>query len=129
MVAWPYNSTTVSGLDKIRTSDTAPTISDLGTISASGTATLTLDTHSAFKLTAGGNFTLTHSGTIPSTQIVQGIIEITNGGAYTITYDTDFKFTDGVEPVLTASGKDVLSFISFGSSTDIYLFHVGRALS
>ena len=129
MVAWPYNSTTVSGLDKIRTADTAPTINDLGTISASGTATLTLDTHSAFKLTAGGDFTLTHSGTIPSTQVVQGIIEITNGGAYTITYDSDFKFTDGTEPTLTTSGVDVLSFISFGSSTDIYLFHVGRALA
>tara|TARA_S200002703_G_scaffold158055_1_gene167428 strand:+ start:962 stop:1351 length:390 start_codon:yes stop_codon:yes gene_type:complete len=129
MVAWPYNSSTVSGLDKIRTADTAPTISDLGTISASGTATLTLDTNSAFKLTAGGDFTLTHSGTIPSTQVVQGIIEITNGGAHTITYDSDFKFTDGTAPVLTASGVDVLSFISFGSSTDIYLFHVGRDLS
>ena len=128
MVAWPYNSSTVSGLDKIRTADTAPTISDPGTISASGTATLTLDTHSAFKLTNGGAFTLTHSGTIPSTQIVQGIIEITNGGANTITYDSDFKFTDGVAPLLTASGKDVLSFITFGSSTDIYLFHVGRDL-
>jgi len=129
MVNWPYNSTTVSGLDKIRTADTAPTINDLGTISASGTATLTLDTHSAFKLTAGGDFTLTHSGTIPATQVVQGIIEITNGGAHTITYDSDFKFTDGTAPTLTASGKDVLSFISFGSSTDIYLFHVGRALA
>lgn len=128
MVAWPYNSTTVSGLDKIRTADTAPTISDLGTVS-SGSATLTLDTHSAFKLTAGGNFTLTHSGTIPATQVVQGIIEITNGGAHTITYDSDFKFTDGAEPVLTSSGKDVLSFISFGSGTDIYLFHVGRDMS
>jgi len=60
---------------------------------------------------------------------VQGIIEITNGGAHTITYDSDFKFTDGTAPTLTASGKDVLSFISFGSSTDIYLFHVGRALA
>ena len=129
MVAWPYNSTTVSGLDKIRTADTAPTINDLGTISASGTATLTLDTHSAFKLTNGGAFTLTHSGTIPATQIVQGIIEITNGGANTITYDSDFKFTDGAAPLLTASGKDVLSFITFGSSTSIYLFHVGRALA
>ena len=129
MVAWPYNSTTVSGLDKIRTSDTAPTISDLGTISASGTATLTLDTHSAFKFTVGGNCNFTFSGTIPSTQIVQGIIEITNGGAYTITYNSAFKFTDGSQPSLTTSGKDVLSFISFGDSNNIYLFHVGRNLS
>ena len=129
MVAWPYNTQLVSGLADVRGSDTAPTISDLGTISASGTATMNLDTHSAFKFTVGGAMTLTYSGTIPSTQIVQGIIEITNGGAYTITYDSDFKFTDGTEPVLTTSGKDVLSFISFGSSTDIYLFHVGRALA
>ena len=129
MVAWPYNSTTVSGLENIKTSDTAPTINNLGTISGSGTATLTLDTHSAFKFTVGGAMTLTHSGTIPATQVVQGIIEITNGGSATITYDSDFKFVDGTAPTLQSSGKDVLSFISFGDGTNIYLFHVGRNLS
>ena len=129
MVGWPYDTQLVSGLADVRGNDTAPTINDLGTISASGTATLTLDTHSAFKLTAGGDFTLTYSGTIPSTQVVQGIIQITNGGAYTITYNSAFKFTDGSQPTLTASGKDLLSFISFGDSSNIYLFHIGRALS
>lgn len=129
MVAWPYNTTLVSGLEAVRGSDTAPTISDLGTIGASGTATLTLDTHSAFKFTTGGAMTLTFSGTIPSTQVVQGIIEVTNGGSATITYNSAFKFTDGTEPSLTASGKDLLSFISFGDSSNIYLFHIGRNLS
>lgn len=129
MVAWPYNTQLVSGLEAVRGSDTAPTISDLGTISAAGTATLTLDTHSAFKFTTGGAMTLTFSGTIPSTQVVQGIIEITNGGSATITYNSAFKFTDGTEPSLTAAGKDLLSFISFGDSSNIYLFHIGRDLS
>ena len=128
MVAWPYNTQLVSGLADVRGSDTAPTISDLGTISASGTATLNLDTHSAFKFTVGGAMTLTFSGTIPSTQVVQGIIEVTNGGSATITYNSAFKFTDGTAPSLTSSGKDLLSFISFGDSNNIYLFHIGRDL-
>lgn len=129
MANWPYNTTTVSGLEAVKGADTAPTISDLGTIGASGTATLNIDTHNAFKFTNGGAMTLTFSGTFPSTQIIQGIIEVTNGGANTITYNSAFKFTDGTAPTLTASGKDLLSFISFGDNTNIYLFHIGRDLS
>ena len=129
MVAWPYNTTTVSGLADVRTTDTAPTVSDLGTISASGTATMNFDTHNAFKFTVGGNMTLTFSGTIPATQIVQGIIQITNGGSATITYNSNFKFVDGSAPTLTTSGIDILSFISFGDSTKIHLFHIGRAMA
>ena len=129
MVAWPYNTTTVSGLADVRTTDTAPTVSDLGTISASGTATMNLDTHNAFKFTVGGAMTLTFSGTIPSTQIIQGIIQITNGGSATITYNSNFKFVDGSAPSLTTSGIDILSFISFGDSTKVHLFHIGRAMA
>ena len=128
MANWPYNTTLVSGLEAIKGADTAPTISDLGTIGASGTATLNIDTHNAFKFTNGGAMTLTFSGTFPSTQIIQGIIEVTNGGANTITYNSAFKFTGGNAPTLTASGKDLLSFISYGSSSIIYLFHIGRDL-
>ena len=129
MVAWPYNTTTVSGLADVRTTDTAPTVSDLGTISASGTATMNFDTHNAFKFTVGGNMTLTFSGTIPATQIVQGIIQITNGGSATITYNSNFKFVDGTAPSLTTSGIDILSFISFGDSTKVHLFHIGRGMA
>lgn len=129
MVAWPYNTTTVSGLADVRTTDTAPTVSDLGTISASGTATMNFDTHNAFKFTVGGAMTLTFSGTIPATQIVQGIIQITNGGSATITYNSNFKFVDGTAPSLTTSGIDILSFISFGDSTKVHLFHIGRAMA
>lgn len=151
MVAWPYNTTIDSAkldadsdsikaarpelknmqdfISSARTTDTAPSVSDLGTISASGTATMNFDTHNAFKFTVGGAMTLTFSGTIPSTQIVQGIIQITNGGSATITYNSKFKFVDGTAPTLTSSGIDIVSFISFGDANVIHLFHVGRAMA
>ena len=151
MVGWPYNTSidetkldadadstkgsrpvlknAVDSVKSMQGTDTSPTMSDLGTISASGTATLNIDTHNAFKFTVGGNMTLALSGTVPSTQIVQGIIQITNGGSATITYSSYFKFVDGVAPTLTSSGIDILSFISFGDSTKVHLFHIGRAMA
>ena len=151
MVGWPYNTSidetkldadadsikasrpvlknAVDSVNSMQTFDTAPTVSDLGTISASGTATLNIDTHNAFKFTVGGNMTLALSGTVPSTQIVQGIIEITNGGSATITYSSYFKFVDGNAPTLTTSGVDILSFISFGSGTNVHIFHIGKAMA
>lgn len=147
MVGWPYNKSidetkldsdsdsiklarptmadTANAVVSMRTFDTAPTFNNLGTVS-SGTATLNIDTHNAFKITIGGDMTFALSGTVPTTQLLQGIIEITNGGAHTITWSSYFKFVDGIEPDLTAAGTDLLSFISFGDSSTVHVLHIGR---
>ena len=45
---------------------------------------------------------------------------LTNGGAYTITYPDSVKWANDEVPELTASGKDVLTFITIDGGTTWY---------
>lgn len=119
-----YNTaTSVKGMIDF---DTAPAINNLGTVTTG--QTLNFDNYSAFKLTIGADLQITFQGTITSGRMQQGIIFITNGGAYNVTWGSGIVFTDGAAPELTASGTDILTFISDGGA-NIYVLHAGRDMS
>jgi len=44
------------------------------------------------------------------------LLIINNGGAYTLTWPASITWVKGVEPVLSASGTDVISLILLGDS-------------
>ena len=150
MVAWPYNKapsdtskfdadTDSIGLSRpdlkkitefvinAQGSDTAPTISDLGSVA--GGVNMNIDNHNVFKFTATNDITLAFTGTFVSTQVTQGLIHITNGGAHTVTYSGNMKFTNGAQPTLTSSGTDLLSFISIVGDTEVIINHIAKNIS
>lgn len=106
--------------------DTAPAINNLGTVTTN--QSLNFDNHSAFKMTIGADLQISFTGTLSSGRMQQGIIFITNGGAYNVTYGSGIVFTDGTAPTLTASGTDILTFISDGGA-NMYVLHAGRDMS
>ena len=60
-------------------------------------------------ITAATSFTI--KGTPASTAATFNLI-LTNGGSKTITWPSTVKWTDGTPPSLTASGVDVLTFLT-----------------
>jgi hypothetical protein len=76
-------------------------------------------TNQIFDATSAAYFTATLTGncniffTFDTSSPVNVImIELTNGGAYTITWPTGTKWPSGAAPSLTASGVDLLVFVS-----------------
>lgn len=60
------------------------------------------------------------SGTATSLTLV-----LVNGGSQTVNWPASVRWTDGVEPTLTASGQDVLTFVTFDGGTNWYGFVAG----
>ena len=70
-----------------------------------------------FTKTVAANTTFTITN-VPSGTVASGfILELTNGGAYTTTFPASVKWAGGVAPTLTASGVDVLVFITDDAGT------------
>mgnify|MGYP006287599327 FL=1 len=66
-------------------------------------------------IAANTTFTITN---VPTGTIASGfILELTNGGAYTVTFPASVKWAGGTAPTLTASGVDVLVFITDDAGT------------
>ncbi len=62
-------------------------------------------------ISSATTFTLTN---LPDTnQACSFMLNLTNGGAYTVTWWSGVKWSGGVAPTLTASGRDMLSFVSY----------------
>ena len=66
-------------------------------------------------IAANTTFTITN---VPSGTVASGfVLELTNGGAYTVTFPASVKWASGTAPTLTASGVDVLVFITDDNGT------------
>ena len=66
-------------------------------------------------ITASTTFTLSN---IPaSTNAYAFILELTNAGSFPITWFTGVKWSEGVSPVLTTTGIDVLGFYTRDGGT------------
>ena len=92
----------------------------------------------AIDLAAANYFTKTISGTttftlsnIPAAGLVGSfILDLTNGGAHTVNWWTgSITWPDGVAPILTPSGRDVLGFFTHDGGTTWSCFLIGENLS
>lgn len=83
---------------------------------AAGAINLTNGNYFYKTLTGGQAFSFTTSATT-GTQAAGFILELTNGGAYTVTWPASVKWPGGTAPTLTASGVDVLAFITDDAGT------------
>ena len=71
-----------------------------------------------FTKTISGATTFTVSGQPAAGSGISFILDLTNGGSAVITWFAFLKWTGGVAPTLTASGRDVLGFMTHdGGST------------
>lgn len=84
-----------------------------------GAATVTLDLEIAtvFTAKATGNVTWVFSNPAPSGQASTLTLILQNGEAFTMTWPGAVKWPGGTKPTLTASGYDVLTFITVDGGT------------
>jgi hypothetical protein len=82
-------------------------------------ATRTLDLNDAnfFSATLDQACTFTFSNPAASGDFCGFSLALTNGGAFTITYPASVDFVGGVAPTLTASGLDLLVFLTYDGGT------------
>ena len=110
------------------TTDTNQTITGVKTFGAGVYGNVVALSAGAIDVSAGTVFTktITANTTIsfsnvpaaPATACVTLIL--TNGGAYTVTWPSSVKWSDGTAPDLTASGVDVLTFLTIDGGTTWY---------
>lgn len=102
-------------LSRPRIIDYALTINALG--SGSGARTINLELGNYVTATSAGTTTWTFSNP-PANGIAGGfVLEYTNGGAHTQNWPAGTAWPSGVAPTLTASGVDVLVFITDDGGT------------
>lgn len=88
------------------------------TAALSGTA-INLSNGNVFTKTISASTTFTITGVSSGKAATFNLI-LTNGGSYTVTWPGSVKWTDGTAPDLTASGKDVLTFLTPDGGTTWY---------
>lgn len=124
----PYNSSNPSGyITSAALSPYAPLASPAFTGTASFTAVksaVTAVAASAIDCATGNYFTKTATGAlswtvsnVPATGVFSFLLELTNGGTGTQTWFTGIKWPGGTAPTLTASGVDLLGFITDDGGT------------
>jgi len=86
--------------------------------SVSGATTINLLNGNYFSATVAGITTWTFSNPLASPNACGFVIELTNAGAYAITWPAAVKWPGGTAPTLTASGVDVLVFITDDGGTN-----------
>lgn len=130
----PYNATNPNGYI---TSSSLSTYAPLASPTFTGTVTtatadllgpvrqnITAVAASAIDCSAGNYFTKTASGAltwtftnVPATRAFTVILELTNGGSGTQTWPAAVKWPLGTAPTLTASGVDLLGFVTDDGGT------------
>lgn len=80
--------------------------------SISGTTSINLLNGNYISATIGGATTFTFDNPIASPDACGFILELANGGSNTITWPTQVRWPAGTAPTLTASGIDLLVFIT-----------------
>ena len=85
-------------------------------IAASSPGTYTINAANGIfqKITVSANITLAF--TFPASQVSGLCLEVVNGGAHTITWPGTMRFAGKEEPVLTASGSDLLAIFTDGTT-------------
>ena len=82
-----------------------------GTTVAMAAADVDLSAGDVFTVTISAATALTFSN-VPAGKAATFNLIITNGGAATVTWPTSVKWASGTAPTLTASGVDVLTFLT-----------------
>lgn len=82
-----------------------------------GTNNIDLAAGNYFSKTISGATTFTISN-VPSTGTAASfILDLTNGGSATITWWASIKWSSGIAPTLTTSGRDILAFFTHDGGT------------
>lgn len=90
-----------------------------GTTVAMAAADVDLSAGDVFTVTISAATTLTFSN-VPAGKAATFNLIITNGGAATVTWPASVKWASGTAPTLTASGVDVLTFLTPDGGTTWY---------
>lgn len=90
-----------------------------GTTVAMAAADVDLSAGDVFTVTVSADVTFTFSN-VPSGKAATFNMIITNGGAATVTWPSTVKWASGTKPTLTASGVDVLTFLTPDGGTTWY---------
>lgn len=85
--------------------------------SVSGSTTIDIKTANYFTATSTGTITWTFSNPTSSGNTSSFILELTNGGSYTQNWPAAVKWPQGSAPSLTASGVDILAFMTIDGGT------------
>ena len=109
------NNAELSGVTK---GNFVENVQALGTISAATTIDCTDGAVVTATLGAALTFTFAASASATTCRVLTLIL--TNGGAYTITWPSVIKWAAGTAPTLTASGKDILHFITVDNGATWY---------
>lgn len=84
---------------------------------AVGASDIDLSAGNFFSKTISGTTTFTVSN-VPSTgTAISFVLDLTNGGSAAITWWSGMKWTGGIAPTLTSSGRDVLGFFTHDGGT------------
>jgi hypothetical protein len=81
------------------------------------TRTIDLTTGNFFSATLDQACTFTFSNPAASGDFCGFTLALTNGGAFAITYPASVDFVGGTAPTLTASGLDLLVFLTYDGGT------------
>lgn len=106
--ALPKNGGTMLGALNTLTSNTPAT--NLGSLS--GPETVNTSAGQYHYGTVAGNTTFTFANSPVTGKAFGFLLELTNAGAYTITWPASVKWSGGSAPSLSASGVDLLVFIT-----------------
>lgn len=90
-----------------------------GTPYAVSGSSINLYNGSVFTKTITANTTFTITG-VPTGKTAMFTIILTNGGSATVTWPSSIKWSGGTKPTLTASGVDVLTFVTPDGGTTWY---------
>lgn len=97
--------------------------------SVSGTLTLNLSAAEVFTTTITEDTTIVISNTLASPKFNSLLLRITNGGSYVVTYPANTKYNNGLAPVLTISGTDLLVLHTVDGGTNWDCIQIAQNLS
>jgi hypothetical protein len=93
---------------------------------AIGASNIDLSLGNYFTKTIAAPTTFTLSNTPSSGTVASFILDLTNGGSSAVTWWANLKWTNGLTPSLTASGRDVLGFFTYNNGTTWNGFVLGK---
>jgi hypothetical protein len=107
-------------LERPKFKDYAETVNAIGTIT--GNTAISFANGNVQTVTGNGNCEFSFTNEPASGSAGTITLLITNGGANTTTWEAAVKWPGNVAPALTASGVDIISFITVDGGTTIYGF-------
>lgn len=102
----------------VKTASPTEKLQTLGTLSANTTINCANGNIATATLGAAITIGITANASTSTCRVCTLIL--TNGGAYTITWNSAIKWAGGTAPTLTASGVDVLTFMTVNNGTTWY---------